>query len=144
MGSWVANPEYVHFRAFVSISSSDFKQQNRSLENYLFTISNTLERYLYSKHYLLQAVKILTAVTDYVSSPYSDLNTSYWENLIYLQSYSSHITKKGFMLFKDFLWPKIWFYFLESTITTGNILLQIYFYQLLQWTQRQVVYKEMC
>lgn len=60
MGSWVANPEYVHFRAFVSISSSDFKQQNRSLENYLFTISNTLERYLYSKHYLLQAVKILT------------------------------------------------------------------------------------
>lgn len=46
MGSWVANPEYVHFRAFVSISSSDFKQQNRSLENYLFTISNTLEKYL--------------------------------------------------------------------------------------------------
>lgn len=108
MGSWVANPEYVHFRAFVSISSSDFKQQNRSLENYLFTISNTLERYLYSKHYLLQAVKILTAVTDYISSPYSDLNSSNWEKLIYLQSYSSHITKKGFVLFKDyFSWPKI-------------------------------------
>lgn len=93
MGSWVANPEYVHFRAFVSISSSDFKQQNRSLENYLFTISNTLERYLYSKHYLLQAVKILTTLTDYISSSYSDLdlNSCNLENLIYLQSYS-HVT----------------------------------------------------
>lgn len=73
-GSWVAIPEYVHFRAFVSISSSDFKRQNRSLENYLFTISNTLERYLSSTHYLLQPDKSLHLTMNY-GNPRQPLKT---------------------------------------------------------------------